>query len=135
MNNNLRWLKDCEICNTGLCSQFQEYVEQGMSERAAARQMEKDCGNLWSADKIYGRYRYYAKGHGGGSVGKTHRENSELVRVYMQKFVGILQQKACPDCEKDPMSCEVMLNAWLNPETYKRAIDQGILSGGNNHAG
>ncbi len=74
----LTWLKDCEICNVGVCKQMDKYQEQGMSERAASRQMEKDCDGIWDADKIYGRYRYYKKGHSGG-VGKTHKLSDDEI--------------------------------------------------------
>lgn len=39
----LKWLKDCEICNTGLCNQMTDYINAGMSTRQAAKQMEHDC--------------------------------------------------------------------------------------------
>lgn len=78
-NGSTQWLKDCEICNTGLCTQMRNYIDQGMSARSASRQMEQDCSGLWPADKIHGRYRYYVKGHAGGNVGKPHKFTDDEV--------------------------------------------------------
>ena len=36
------WLKGCEICNAGLCARFDELIGQGMSQRQAARELEKE---------------------------------------------------------------------------------------------
>ncbi len=36
------WLKGCEICNAGLCARFDELIGQGMSQRKAAKELEKD---------------------------------------------------------------------------------------------
>jgi hypothetical protein len=36
------WLKGCEICNAGLCARFEELIGQGMSQRRAAKELEKD---------------------------------------------------------------------------------------------
>jgi len=36
------WLKGCEICNAGLCARFDELIGQGMSQRQAAKELEKD---------------------------------------------------------------------------------------------
>ena len=38
----VEWLKDCEICNAGLCVRFNELIESGMSQRKAAKQMENE---------------------------------------------------------------------------------------------
>ncbi len=64
--NGVKWLKDCEICNTGLCKQMAEHKEVGKTEREAARMMEEECDGLWSAKNIRDRYRYYTKVRGGG---------------------------------------------------------------------
>jgi len=118
---NVKWLKDCEICNTGLCKQIDEYKEQGMSERAASRKMEQECDELWSADKIYGRYRYYKKGHAGG-VGKTHtlsddeilaraeaiKSKRKVTVKVMHKVRDFLLSSACQSCPEDPSTCRAM---------------------------
>ncbi len=119
------WLKDCEICNTGLCSQMNSYIDSGLPARAAARQMEKDCDSLWSAEKIYGRYRYYVKGHsGGGSVGKPHKLSDDEILVKAEDirrrraFRDNIRQMVeldlfdtslniCPGCETDPHECDI----------------------------
>jgi hypothetical protein len=36
------WLKGCEVCNAGLCARFDELIGQGMSQRQAAKELEKD---------------------------------------------------------------------------------------------
>ena len=36
------WLKGCEICNAGLCARFDELIGQGMSQRRAAKELERD---------------------------------------------------------------------------------------------
>jgi hypothetical protein len=92
---NTSWIKDCEICNTGLCDQLQEYVDQGLSEREASRQMERDCGGLWSAEKIYGRFRYYVKGHAGGAVGKPHRNGFPSKEAFMKMTLVFKLTEGC----------------------------------------
>lgn len=62
----LKWLKDCELCNVGVCNTIDDYQAQGLSIRAAAEKMEQECEGLWSASKIRDRYRYYKQGHSGG---------------------------------------------------------------------
>jgi len=73
----VKWFKDCQICNVGLCDQLDEYIKNnGMSARAASKQMEKECNNLYSASQIRNRYRYYKKGHaGGGNPPRKGRNN------------------------------------------------------------
>jgi N6-adenosine-specific RNA methylase IME4 len=36
------WLKGCEICNAGLCARFDELIGRGLSQRRAARELEKE---------------------------------------------------------------------------------------------
>ena len=122
----ISWLKDCEICNVGVCKQMDEYKAQGMSERAASRQMEKDCDGIWDADKIYGRYRYYKRGHYGGSVGKPHSQ-VPAAPDRRQRIVNIMQQVVCPTCEKEARSCKAMRDVWMNLNTYEQAMIKGIL--------
>jgi hypothetical protein len=64
--DNVSWLKDCEICNVGLCKRIDGLKAEGKSVREAARIMESESDNLWEADKIRDRYRYYKGGKGGG---------------------------------------------------------------------
>lgn len=36
------WLKGCEVCNAGLCARFDELLESGMSQRKAAKALERE---------------------------------------------------------------------------------------------
>jgi N6-adenosine-specific RNA methylase IME4 len=61
------WLKDCEICNAGLCAEMDNYIACGMSVNKAAKQLEKDQKKkigtkLYSAATIRNRYNYYKGG-------------------------------------------------------------------------
>ena len=67
----INWLRDCEICNAGVCKRMDELKEQGLSERAASRRMERECGGEQSASKILGRYKYHAKQQYGGGGNPT----------------------------------------------------------------
>ncbi len=55
----MSWLKDCEICNTGLCKTVDAKKESGLSERAACREMSGESEGLYSEDAILNRYRYH----------------------------------------------------------------------------
>ncbi len=37
-----KWLKDCEVCNAGLCSEFDSLIANGMSQRKAAKHLETE---------------------------------------------------------------------------------------------
>lgn len=75
----MNWLKDCEICNVGLCKAVVERKEQGMSERAACRDMSEESEGLYSEDAIYSRYRYYT-GKLKASVCESHTDD-EILRA------------------------------------------------------
>lgn len=53
------WLKDCEICNAGLCATVDNKKREGKTERAACREMSEESGGLYSYRAILNRYRYY----------------------------------------------------------------------------
>ncbi len=55
----MTWLKDCEICNVGLCKTVDEFKEQGLSENAACKQMSDDSEGLYSKEAIKARYRHH----------------------------------------------------------------------------
>lgn len=65
--DDAKWLKDCEICNVGLCKRVDELTAKGASIRDAARTMEKESRGLWDASKIRDRYRYYKGLRTGGA--------------------------------------------------------------------
>ena len=56
------WLKGCEICNAGLCARFDELIDQGMSQRRAAKELEKDQREqlgevVYSAEALRNRFQ------------------------------------------------------------------------------
>ena len=65
------WLKDCEICNIGLCNEMDRLIdEKGISMREASRDLSRqahkhfvdegvDLENGFSPDTILSRYRYH----------------------------------------------------------------------------
>jgi len=53
------WLKDCLICNTGLCKTVDGLKDQGLSENAACNQMSEESDGLYSKEAIRGRYRLH----------------------------------------------------------------------------
>jgi hypothetical protein len=63
------WLKGCEVCNAGLLKRMDELKERGLSEREAAREMEREAEQaigekVWDAGKIRNRYKYHKQGYG-----------------------------------------------------------------------
>lgn len=62
---HIKWLKDCEICNAGLCSQMKSIiVNQKLTERSAAivlaEMVARQEGHpVYSAKQLLDRYRYY----------------------------------------------------------------------------
>ncbi len=55
----MSWLKDCEICNTGLCKTVDELKVSGMSENSACKQMSDESKGLYSKEAIRGRYLWH----------------------------------------------------------------------------
>lgn len=53
------WLKDCEVCNAGLCSRIDTLKEEGKSVRQACKDLEQESKGIWSASQINARYLYY----------------------------------------------------------------------------
>ena len=56
------WLKDCEICNAGLCARFDELVSQGLSHRRAVKVLENEQKealgeSLYSWKALWGRVK------------------------------------------------------------------------------
>jgi N6-adenosine-specific RNA methylase IME4 len=56
------WLKECEVCNAGLCVRVDNLKADGKSERAACRIMSEECEGLYSSSEIRKRYRYHKIG-------------------------------------------------------------------------
>ncbi len=73
----VEWLKDCEICNVGLCKRLTELTDGGLSARAASREMTEDCEGLWTPDQILARYKYYTKGSGKRGGRKPPKKNKK----------------------------------------------------------
>ena len=60
------WLKDCEICNVGLCKRMDELIAdgKGLSQREAAKELEGEAQRtigekVWTAEVIRHRYIYH----------------------------------------------------------------------------
>lgn len=114
------WLKDCEICNAGLCHQMDEYKSAGMSDRDAATQVEKDSNGLYSASVIRDRYRYHAKRQGGGKSPKmtddeilARAEKIKARRVMLEtitRAIGLglfTPGTSCELCLEESPTCEI----------------------------
>jgi hypothetical protein len=59
------WLKECEICNAGLCAEIDRLKEQGLTERQACRRLvfeqEAELGEvIYSHAAIRSRYRKHS---------------------------------------------------------------------------
>jgi len=59
------WLKECEICDAGLCRRMDELQEAGYTQRESARIMEDEAAEclgevLWKAPQIRRRYLYHS---------------------------------------------------------------------------
>lgn len=53
------WLKDCLICNAGLCKTVDKLKAQGLSENKACEQMSEESDGLYSQEAIRSRYRLH----------------------------------------------------------------------------
>jgi len=53
------WLKDCLICNTGLCKTVDELKVKGLTENKSCHEMAKKSNGLFSGKQILDRYRYH----------------------------------------------------------------------------
>ena len=48
---NVQWIKDCELCNDGVCNTIAEYTSDGMTVRAAARKMSEECDGEFTEEQ------------------------------------------------------------------------------------
>ncbi|MCK4825457.1 hypothetical protein KA005_57445 [bacterium] len=55
----ISWLKDCEICNAGLCKKVDYHKEKGSSIWAICKLMSNESNGLYSRKQIMDRYRYH----------------------------------------------------------------------------
>jgi len=53
------WLKDCLICNTGLCATVDHLKEKGLTLNAACRAMATQSEDLFTGDQLKQRYLYH----------------------------------------------------------------------------
>lgn len=61
---NVIWLKECEICNAGLCAEVDRLKESGLTENAACKQLveqqEQILGEvIYSQSSIRNRYQWH----------------------------------------------------------------------------
>lgn len=108
-NPNLSWIKDREMCSASVCIQMHDYVGTGKIERVALRKIAEDRRGQFTLDQIYARYRYYVKGHAGGSMGKPQKNKfpsaEELEKIdLIRKFT-----EGCSAKCKDPEGCRQRL--------------------------
>ncbi len=55
----MSWLKDGEVCNSGLCKAVDVRKEKGLSENAVCNEMSEESNGLYSGKQILDRYRYH----------------------------------------------------------------------------
>lgn len=74
MVEDAKWIQNCKLCNDGIVIAVKERIANGMSERAACRDLVKisqeaypELANELSFYAIYSRWRYYAKDQKGGA--------------------------------------------------------------------
>lgn len=94
--DKMGWLKDCEICNAGLCKRMDELTQggKGLSEREAAKVMEAEAAasigeKVWNAEQIRHRYLYHS---GKRSGAKRTRDVEEESAATCEEFYFILAQ-------------------------------------------
>jgi hypothetical protein len=63
-----KWIKNCQICNDGLCIRFEELKKNAHKDRRIAAIMAEEANQAYpelkdefSADRIRDRYRYHMK--------------------------------------------------------------------------
>ena len=118
-----RWLKDCEICNVGLCSYIDDLKEkQGLSVKAAAKRMAGEAEGLYSKSAIESRYRYYK--HGMKSAWKPRTQNSEPTEPDTQETTEADHTPTTPTTTTKPRESaneEVIIDDSLNLDRIKTA--------------
>ena len=93
------WLKECEICNEGLCKEMSyltDSVEKGgvgLSVREAAKRLEghavEQVGEkIWTAEQIRARYLYH--------TGQVKSPNRVCIKITQVIGAGALETKATP---------------------------------------
>lgn len=111
------WLKECEICNTGLCKEMKYLTDsvekggQGLPVREASKKLEaqatKQIGEkVWTAEQIRARYLYHTGQMEGGRNSTTAKE-----RTLKPKF----------DPEKYTVVCKEGAEIFDTPEEYEAA--------------
>ncbi len=48
---NVQWIKDCELCNDGVCNTIAEYTSDGITVRAAVRKMSEECDGEFTEEQ------------------------------------------------------------------------------------
>jgi len=100
----MNWIKNCEICNTGLCKTVDERKEKGQSERAACRDMSGESEGLYSEDAILHRYRYHT-GKVNRSACEIHTE-SESLKV-AEAFEAAVKKHKIPPSEQGGLAKKI----------------------------
>jgi hypothetical protein len=79
------WLKDCAICNEGLCSTVDELKDQGLSENKIFKRMSDESEGVYSEGAIRQRYKYY-KGGEKTSPPKEKRTDADKNIILSNEF-------------------------------------------------
>ena len=81
----MTWLKDCAICNEGLCSTVDELKKKGLSEKKIFKQMSDESEGDYTEGAIRQRYKYY-KGGERTSPPKEKRTDAEKIKIISDDF-------------------------------------------------
>jgi hypothetical protein len=86
------WLKECEICNAGLCKRMDELIEEVGSERKAAQAMEAEAAKqighpVWTWSQIRDRYKYHKHGYHAGGIPTSQPKEKRGVEAKKKRLM------------------------------------------------
>jgi len=121
------WLKDCEICNAGLCKAVDERKGKGMSERAACRDMSKESDGLWSENQILNRYRYHTNKKSvcqidterDCGVCEIHTEELTLTEDEILKAADKIREKRLAHWQQEARNLGCFVENYMETDVYK----------------
>jgi hypothetical protein len=84
----MAWLENCLICNSGLCVEIDKRKQDGLTERAACKELSAESQGLYSEEALLSRYRYH--------TGKVKRLNPEVCEIHTgrQDFLELLKTRS-----------------------------------------
>ena len=115
------WLKGCEICDAGLCARVDELKRVGMSERQAAKELEKDqkeqLGEIvypWNALRV--RYQRIKSGTIRATPKKTPKSLQPYSNAISLAVIAISQlERIEPDDPKREAAFRKVIN-WIKDQ-------------------